>query len=1012
MPFYSGACRLYYNVHRVQNISLCRALCRELPGQTVPKRNHENASRWKALLLLSLALLVATACRRDEPTPTPEATAVPTTAAPTATRPAGTGNSGAINPADIDWPPQVVYASPLPGEEALLDGAVTIRFDQPMDRASVEAAFAIAAVGDPAAAADGSFSWPEPSILVYTPRADLDRATRYRVSIAPTASSTNGLQLQEPVALELETVGFIAVAQVLPADGTDGVQTDAAITVFFNRPVVPLVATSQQAGLPQPLTFTPAVEGQGTWVSTSIYRFEPSRPLAGATAYDVTVAAGLSDVVGSVLGEEFGFSFTTVDPSVVSTVPEDFAIQVDPQRPITVTFNMPMDPAATEAAISLAADGAYAPALSADWSADGRTVTLTPAEQLALETDYALTIDSAARSATGSATLDRRTVIDFTTVPFPAVDMVNPTAGELAPIYVGGVNVQFASPMDQTTLLDQVTISPPPEKVSSFLNTWEDNRSNLWLQFNFVAETTYTVTIPGSAADIYGNLLGEDYSWSFTVEPLPALVSLNLPDGQLGQLSTSLPSDVDLIVRRVSGVNLALYDLGLPLSTLAQPGSVQYDFVPGGLIRQWQVPTSLQDAAQVLNVPLDEAGGVLPTGVYFLRADAPELNVDDRWWQKQTSVLLVAGGDLVVKELLDGAHVWVTDLESGTPVSGATVTFYNVETLEELGQATTDADGLAAIGCTTVDYMRGVLAVSGAPGDPAFGVAGSTWSPYVNPWDFGLNGDISAEPANFGYLITDRPIYRPGDTIEFRGIVRQTSYGRYLQPALESVDVFVEPGFYAPDLSEQSPITLTLDDSGGFSGEYVIPAGSPTGPFNLRVDLGSYNVTTVTVAEYRATEFLVTVTPDERELLRGEAVDVVVDARYFFGGSAADLALQWSVSSNSFIFPWEGPFYSFADEDTFFYDPFAGFSGGQAYLLGGEGKTDANGQFPISVPATLLDDQPEGSRTVTVEAVLTDISGTPVASRAEVTFHAAEQYVGIVPPITSASPAWTAGSIC
>ncbi len=103
----------------------------------------------RLLLLLILLLAIVVACREEEPLPT----AVPPIALPTSTPTAtpfttdlGTETAVAtpvpvqIDPEDIDWAPQVLYSSPAPGEDVLLDGAITIRFDQPMNQQAVEAA--------------------------------------------------------------------------------------------------------------------------------------------------------------------------------------------------------------------------------------------------------------------------------------------------------------------------------------------------------------------------------------------------------------------------------------------------------------------------------------------------------------------------------------------------------------------------------------------------------------------------------------------------------------------------------------------------------------------------------------------------------------------------------------------------------------------------------------------------------------------------------------------------------
>ena len=126
-----------------------------------------------------------------------------------------------------------------------------------MDQDSVVEAFAIEAL-DGGRDEGGFYSWPNVTTLIYTPRPALQRAARYRVTIDERARGLNGQALAEPVRLDVETVGFLEVAQVLPAPDADGARTDGTLTVFFNRPVVPLVATSQQDQLPQPLDYLPA----------------------------------------------------------------------------------------------------------------------------------------------------------------------------------------------------------------------------------------------------------------------------------------------------------------------------------------------------------------------------------------------------------------------------------------------------------------------------------------------------------------------------------------------------------------------------------------------------------------------------------------------------------------------------------------------------------------------------------------------------------------------------------
>lgn len=160
-----------------------------------------------AIFVIVIAILVA--CRKEEPLPTPVPTVTMPTAIPTETPIAtesGTETAVAtpapiqIDPADIDWAPQVLYSSPAPGEEVLLDGAITVRFDQPMNQQAVESAFAVASADD-GQKVNGNFSWPRPDTVVFTPQTDYQRRQTYRVEIGDTAAPPMALPWRCPLSL-------------------------------------------------------------------------------------------------------------------------------------------------------------------------------------------------------------------------------------------------------------------------------------------------------------------------------------------------------------------------------------------------------------------------------------------------------------------------------------------------------------------------------------------------------------------------------------------------------------------------------------------------------------------------------------------------------------------------------------------------------------------------------------------------------------------------------------------
>ncbi|MDX1665494.1 MAG: Ig-like domain-containing protein, partial [Candidatus Promineifilaceae bacterium] len=971
-----------------------------------------NPSQTRLTLVVLLIILIA-GCRRgtQEPTPTVKPTEPATTEAPAqpsstpvAAAPPATPAAEAepdedllqMDPDAIDWAPELLYRSPAPGEETPLDGAITIRFDQPMAQETVEEAFTIRpadSVGDEEV--EGAFEWPRPDTLIFTPRARLERQARYRVQIGESAAARNGRTLTGPLELYFDTAGFLEVARIIPEDGVGGVSPQVSVTVLFNRPVVPLVTTGQQADLPQPLEFDPPVEGSGEWLSTSIYTFIPEEGFAGATEYQVTVPAGLTDVVGGVLAEDVTSTFTTATPSVANIVLEPSATEVRPDRPITVTFNMAMDPASTESAISL---DPQAP-VTFEWSEENRVLSLVPEDLLALDTRYTLLIDDTARSANRAAMLDRETSTRFTTVPFPAVVSTDPGPGETAPFYQHGINIRFASPMDPATIRDRIQISPQPEEEVHYFIF----EANVNLAFPLERDTDYTITIPGDVADPYGNTLGEAYTWQFRTPPPPPVASINLP-APVGQFSTVHPTTVGIIARNVETVNAALYRVGLQPRLLIEP--YQLDDAPAlanaEQIASWQLTPDLQgNEAEVVSLDLAGAGQTLPLGIYNLRVSGPGIGDDVRWWQNQNSLIVVADTNLVVKQTFEAVHVWATDLATGEPVADLPLTLYNRNGIAS-GTATTDASGLATFPYSPEEaYLSAVLVVAREPGQPGFGAASSQWNEGISPWQFGVDNTSAPPQPQFAYIYTDRPIYRPGDTVYFRGILRDANYARYGLPQEGEVTVEMEfTSYYEPADSESVALTLPVDANGTFNGAYQIPEGAQLGQYRLHLQ-DEQNIADAfrhfTVAEYRRPEFQVSVTPEQDEALRGETVDVIIEADYFFGAPAADLSVHWIIRERNYQLPWDGPFYSFDDDDNFYfaYGHDANFFGN--FLREGTATTDADGRVVLTLPADLLAEVEDGSRVVTVEATVRDVSEFPISGTGEVVLHAAESYVGIAP---------------
>jgi uncharacterized protein YfaS (alpha-2-macroglobulin family) len=123
--------------------------------------------------------------------------------------------------------------------------------------------------------------------------------------------------------------------------------------------------------------------------------------------------------------------------------------------------------------------------------------------------------------------------------------------------------------------------------------------------------------------------------------------------------------------RNVSRLDVTLHELGLPLNLLATPYEL-YNYQPAAdPLRTWTIEPNTPAGEVGLQTVALADGQALPTGVYLLRVNAPQVSEDDRFWQNQQSLLLVVDHNIVVKEMFGEVHAWVTTLADGQPVANA-----------------------------------------------------------------------------------------------------------------------------------------------------------------------------------------------------------------------------------------------------------------------------------------------------------------------------------------------------
>ena len=993
--------------------------------------------------LLALALLLSSCA-----TPNPDAT--PTVSQPTlgvTFVPPGTKEAPTAPPTSATTPtpapsatprplnaPVLVDRAPVRGEALDPAAPLALTFDQPMDHASVEKALVINATDG--AAIQGKIEWQGDNALRFTPVTPWDRAARYTVALNATARSAKGIALARPEAFTVNTIGTLAVAQTLPADGAQDVAPDSAITVLFNRPVVPLTALAQQAALSVPVTFEPAIAGAGQWLNTSIYVFTPAQPLAAGTTYKGVIAAGLKDTAGALLDTAVIFSFTAAPPAVRAILPAANTTGVDLRAPISVTFSQPMDHASAEAAFVLAPEtpGTFTWAAEpADdntqqppqpltaamraaqaFRARGEVLGFTPDATYARDTDFSVTVRAGAKAANGAATAtDFRA--RFRTIPVPAVISTEPANAEGA-AETGSFAIRFTAPVSPDLIMRNLTFTPALSlsNVYSYFDTYS-NKFNLNLQFK--PSTTYRVHIGEGIKDDYGAALAKAVDLKFTTRALQPFVGFEA-DGLVGTFNASAPTTVYATSRNVTEINLELARLTLQNFHSFVGAQDSFDklknFKPAKdqLVRQWKrITKAALNETGLDPLLLDADGGTLEPGIYLLSASAPEVSALDPNAPPTRLILVVSARHLTLKRAEQNALVWVTDLNSGQPVAGAPVALHSFgQKFEPLGDAAaepivTEAGAqagqalipLPAAADRPASGLADPLLAVVDEGGPGFGLVWSDAAQGINTYEFNLPTRYTADPY-FSYLYTDRPIYRPGQMVFLKGIVRRDNDARY------AVDAQINT--LRPQLTVSSPQgqaiysqTVVLNANGTFSAQIALDNVASSGYYYAQLCVPgagpaacSYGSVNFIVSAYRRPEFEVALSAGAADIAAGGTFNAALSAKYFFGGNVAGAKVNWSLLAQDWRFDrYQGPGnFAFGDFDHDLRGP--GYSD---QIASGEGQTDASGMLTITVPAD-LSTRP-GSARYTLQTVVTDKNDQAVSASAESIVHKGALYTGVAP---------------
>lgn len=775
----------------------------------------------------------------------------------------------------------------------------------------------------------------------------------------------------------LAAIASVAVAATPPAGVVSfSPQGDARgatqVAVSFSAPMVRFGDPRQAA----PVSSTcPA--GDGRWLDDRTWVHEFERPLPAGVSCRFTLLPGLRALGGQAVRSDMSLAVVSGAPSVVAISPSDGS-EIDSAQAFLLRLDGQLDPASLEA-VSCVVDGVaeslpvrllpaaqreqlLANLAREDWtyeqfigasedagigdeavSATGRRPDLER-QVVALECARELPARGGVRLAWGPGLRSSGGVsggtaqhFDFTVRPDFTARLVCTRLQSRSPcLPIKPVEVAFSAPVPAAAAL-AVRLRTPEGKRLAPREQARDSRpvfDAVSFAGPFLPRGEYVLELPPGMVDDAGRPLANQarFPQPVAMDALPPLAKFAATFGVLElNAGPALPVTLRDVEDRAAAA-------GAPPAVPGRVLTLRDDLQAMRWLRllessNYQPETSLlasEKGARAIAVPRAEAAGT--TEVVGIPLDSPGLHVVElasprlgaRLLEPATSyhvrsAALVTNLAVHFKQGRENSLAWVTRLDTGAPVAGASVTVRDCRG-QVMVAVRSDASGIARLPGDKLpeersrcdQWWHGWFVSARLGEDFAFALA--DWNEGLSPWDFGLAYHPDGDGGPIAHVVFDRTLLRAGETVHMKLFLRQPgAAGLTLPPRTRWPDRLVIAHLGGQEW--ELPIRI---DAGVAAVDWTVPREARLGTYRVRARLGSEDYG-IEAGEFRVEDFRLPTLRASLQLPRAPLVaatraPVDISLTYLSGGGAAGAP----VSLRSRTEPYTA---EFAGYDDFRFDP-------------------------------------------------------------------------------------------
>ncbi len=768
------------------------------------------------------------------------------------------------------------------------------------------------------------------------------------------------------------------------------------LSITFSEPMVAVTSLGELAQKDVPVQLSPQPPGKWRWVGTQTLFFEPKgERFPAATRYVVGVPDGTRAASGHTLAHAIDWSFKTPALAIKDAYPESYGSPVELRPVVFAEFNQRIDESALLSHIALRTGSESHPfrAASEDEIAKDdnvrplvaraephRWIAIKPTEDLPKGSTVALVLEKGAPSAEGPLPTEhdqRRTFRVHGPLKLEATHCGwSDSCPPLAPW-----SVRLSNEIDADSFNTKMVSVEPP---LAGLHVDVSGRY-LTVRGQSKGRTHYKIALSPEIRDVFGQTLQQPAEGKIHVGEAEPMLFPEQRDMLVLDPAADAKLDVYSVNRKTLKVRLYAVQPKDWDAYVKFRQAWDYDGrvtrPPGHLVATRYVhPKGERDSLVQTRIDL---GPALNKGIGQVIAIVEPPNQPrprNRWeyrerqwvraWLQVTKLGLTA--------FKDGKSVdaWVTDLQTGKAVAGATVS------IPGAASGTTGQDGIARLPLG----LRGDSLIATHQGDRVC---------VLGMLDSGTFEARSRSEVTRWFVFDDRHLYKPGETVHVKGWVRRLTGGPHGDVMRIRARGPVQYSVRDPRGAEIAKGSASLDDSDAFTLSFKLPDNANLGSGNIRFSGpdGSRGFHSFMIQEFRRPEFEVNAQVSQGPHFVGKHALATVAATYFAGGGLGGAETTWHVTAQDAAFsPPNHEGYHFGKPQHWWW---WGGSDKQARRATAtwKSKTDANGRHRLRIDFDALD--PAYPRKIDLAANVTDVNRQTWAARTSLLVHPASVTVGL-----------------